>query len=62
MIITPAEGALDTEWDQREDEGKDKLAMLARRPKSAQAMAMRARVVLGGNAGWSCWWLFDLDI
>jgi len=28
-------------------EERDKLAMLARRPKSAQAMAMRARIVLG---------------
>jgi len=28
-------------------EEKDKLSMLARRPKSAQAIAMRARIVLG---------------
>src|SRR4029077_11160161 len=28
-------------------EEKEKLTMLARRPKSAQAMAMRARIVLG---------------
>src|ERR1700690_3781072 len=32
---------------------KDKLAMLARRPKSAQAMAMRARIVLGCDEGLS---------
>src|SRR4051812_40666370 len=34
-------------------EEKDKLAMLARRPKSAQAMAMRARIVLGCDEGLS---------
>jgi len=32
---------------------KEKLFMLARRPKSAQAMAMRARIVLGCNDGLS---------
>ena len=32
---------------------KEKLLMLARRPKSAQAMAMRARIVLGCNDGLS---------
>ena len=32
-------------------EEREKLAMLARRPKSAQAMAMRARIVLGCDAG-----------
>src|SRR5437764_11920722 len=32
---------------------KDKLSMLARRPKSAQAMAMRARIVLGCDEGMS---------
>lgn len=32
-------------------EEKEKLAMLARRPKSAQAIAMRARIVLGCDAG-----------
>ena len=32
---------------------KEKLSMLARRPKSAQAMAMRARIVLGCNDGLS---------
>src|SRR5438270_9492198 len=32
---------------------KDKLSMLARRPKSAQAMAMRARIVLGCDEGLS---------
>ena len=32
---------------------RDKLAMLARRPKSAQAMAMRARIVLGCDEGLS---------
>lgn len=32
---------------------KDKLSMLARRPKSAQALAMRARIVLGCNDGLS---------
>ena len=30
---------------------REKLAMLARRPKSAQAMALRARIVLGCEAG-----------
>jgi transposase len=34
-------------------EEKDKLSMLARRPKSAQAIAMRARIVLGCNDGLS---------
>jgi transposase len=34
-------------------EERDKLAMLARRPKSAQAMAMRARIVLGCDEGMS---------
>lgn len=34
-------------------EEKEKLAMLARRPKSAQAMAMRARIVLGCSEGLS---------
>ena len=32
-------------------EEKQKFAMLARRPKSSQAMAMRARIVLGGDEG-----------
>jgi transposase len=32
---------------------KDKLSMLARRPKSAQAIAMRARIVLACNDGLS---------
>jgi transposase len=32
-------------------EERDKLTMLARRPKSAQAMAMRARIVLGCDEG-----------
>jgi hypothetical protein len=32
-------------------EEKEKLMMLARRPKSAQAMAMRARIVLGCEEG-----------
>jgi transposase len=32
---------------------KEKLSMLARRPKSAQAMAMRARIVLGCSDGLS---------
>ncbi len=32
-------------------EEKEKLTMLARRPKSAQAMAMRARIVLGCEGG-----------
>jgi transposase len=34
-------------------EEKEKLAMLARRPKSAQAIAMRARIVLGCSEGLS---------
>jgi transposase len=34
-------------------EEKEKLMMLARRPKSAQAMAMRARIVLGCEEGLS---------
>ena len=34
-------------------EEREKLAMLARRPKSAQAIAMRARIVLGCDAGLS---------
>src|SRR5260370_4892794 len=34
-------------------EEKEKLAMLARRPKSAQAMALRARIVLGCDEGLS---------
>jgi transposase len=34
-------------------EEKEKLTMLARRPKSAQAMAMRARIVLGCEEGLS---------
>jgi hypothetical protein len=34
-------------------EKRDKLALLARRPKSAQAMAMRARIVLGCDEGLS---------
>jgi transposase len=34
-------------------EENDKLSMLARRPKSAQAIAMRARIVLGCNDGLS---------
>jgi transposase len=34
-------------------EEKEKLAMLARRPKSAQAIAMRARIVLGCEEGLS---------
>jgi len=34
-------------------EEKVKLTMLARRPKSAQAMAMRARIVLGCEEGMS---------
>jgi hypothetical protein len=29
-----------------------KLTMLARRPKTGQALAMRARIVLGCNAGY----------
>jgi transposase len=34
-------------------EEKEKLAMLARRPKTGQALAMRARIVLGCNDGLS---------
>ncbi len=34
-------------------EEKAKLTMLARRPKSAQAMALRARIVLGCQEGWN---------
>ena len=34
-------------------EERDKLSMLARRPKSAQAVAMRARIVLGCDEGLS---------
>jgi hypothetical protein len=34
-------------------EEKEKLTMLARRPKSAQALAMRARIVLGCEEGFS---------
>src|SRR6478735_241556 len=34
-------------------EEREKLSMLARRPKSAQAMAMRARIVLGCDEGLS---------
>ena len=34
-------------------EEKEKLTMLARRPKSTQAMAMRARIVLGSEEGLS---------
>src|SRR5262249_62375976 len=34
-------------------EEREKLAMLARRPKSAQAMALRARIVLGCDEGLS---------
>ena len=32
-------------------EEREKLAMLARRPKTGQAMAMRARIVLGCDEG-----------
>ena len=32
---------------------KEKLGMLARRPKSSQAIAMRARIVLGCDEGLS---------
>ena len=32
-------------------EEKEKLTMLARRPKSSQAVAMRARIVLGCDGG-----------
>ena len=35
------------------DEEREKLRMLARRPKSAQSMAMRARIVLGCDSGLS---------
>jgi transposase len=35
------------------EEEKAKLTMLARRPKSSQAMAMRARIVLGCDEGLS---------
>ena len=34
-------------------EEKEKLTLLARRPKSAQAIAMRARIVLGCDLGLS---------
>ena len=34
-------------------EEREKLTMLARRPKSAQALAMRARIVLGCEEGWA---------
>ncbi|MEO8596653.1 MAG: hypothetical protein ABI759_25265 [Candidatus Solibacter sp.] len=34
-------------------EEREKLAMLARRPKTSQAMAMRARIVLGCDEGLS---------
>src|SRR5579864_1508436 len=34
-------------------EEREKLAMLSRRPKSAQAIAMRARIVLGCEEGLS---------
>src|ERR1044071_9781798 len=34
-------------------EEKEKLSMLARRPKTGQALAMRARIVLGCNDGLS---------
>lgn len=34
-------------------EEREKLTMLARRPKSAQAVAMRARIVLGCDEGLS---------
>ncbi|HLI84489.1 MAG TPA: helix-turn-helix domain-containing protein, partial [Bryobacteraceae bacterium] len=34
-------------------EEKEKLAMLVRHPKSAQAVAMRARIVLGRDEGLS---------
>ena len=34
-------------------EEREKLTMLARRPKSAQAMAMRARIILGCDEGLS---------
>ena len=35
------------------DEDREKLSMIARRPKSAQAMAMRARIVLSCGEGMS---------
>jgi len=35
------------------DEERDKLRMIALRPKSAQAMAMRARIVLSCGQGMS---------
>ena len=35
------------------DEDREKLSMIARRPKSAQAMAMRARIVLSCGQGMS---------
>jgi hypothetical protein len=35
------------------DEDREKLSMIARRPKSAQAMAMRARIVLSCGEGLS---------
>ena len=35
------------------DEDRQKLSMIARRPKSAQAMAMRARIVLSCEQGMS---------
>lgn len=35
------------------EEDRDKLSMIARRPKSAQAMAMRARIVLSCGQGMS---------
>jgi len=34
-------------------EEKEKLAMLARRPKTSQALAMRNRIVLGCSDGFS---------
>src|SRR3954451_2201261 len=34
-------------------EEREKLTMLARRPKSAQALGMRARIVLGCEEGWT---------
>src|SRR5689334_9533829 len=35
------------------EEDRDKLRMIALRPKSAQAMAMRARIILGCGQGMS---------
>jgi DNA invertase Pin-like site-specific DNA recombinase len=35
------------------DEDREKVSMIARRPKSAQAMAMRARIVLSCEQGMS---------